>query len=225
MGLTLAIDTSTRVGSVGLGEHGIVVAESLLTVKATHSEAVLPEIRRLTERTGIALRDLETVVVGAGPGSFTGVRIAASFAKGICFACRIPLFAYSSLAAIAAGVGVSTPVCATLDARRGQVYAAGYRLGAELECVFGPEAMSVDMLPARLSDGDPWVLAGSGAGSVASIARSAGWTVADEELWQPRAAALLKLASDYPEAGRVQDISAWEPGYVRLPGAERSESG
>ena len=225
MALTLALDTSTPVGTVGLGENGLVLAESLLTVRATHSEAVLPEIRRMMEAVGRGVGDLESVVVGAGPGSFTGVRIAASFAKGICFPLSIPLFAYSSLAAIAAGVEGSDPVCATIDARRGQVYAAGFRLGPRLETLFGPEALAAESIAGLLSEGEPWVLAGSGVARLAQTARRAGWTIAGEELGQPRASALLRLAAEYPDDGRVEDIARWEPGYVRPSGAERAKRG
>jgi tRNA threonylcarbamoyladenosine biosynthesis protein TsaB len=204
MGLALALDTSTPVGAVGLGEDGTVLCESLLTVRATHSEAVLPEIRRVMKEAGRRIEDLESVVVGAGPGSFTGVRIAASFAKGICFSRSIPLYAYSSLAAIAAGVGGSDPVCATIDARRGQVYAAGYRLSQCFETLFGPEAVTVASIPDLLSEDESWTVVRDG---------------------QPRASALLRLASDYPEAGRVMDIARWEPGYVRPSSAELSGHG
>ena len=162
MTVTLALDTSTRIGAIGLGEAGDVLVESALEVRATHSEAVLPEIRRLMEVAGRGLDDLEAVVVGSGPGSFTGVRIAAAFAKGICHARSIPLYAYSTLAAIAVPAAGARPVCATIDARRGQVYAAGYSLGPEYECRFGPVAISADHLPGLLDESEPWLLAGGG---------------------------------------------------------------
>ncbi|MGB5526721.1 MAG: tRNA (adenosine(37)-N6)-threonylcarbamoyltransferase complex dimerization subunit type 1 TsaB, partial [Gemmatimonadota bacterium] len=121
--LRLALDTSTPVGSVAIGRDGEILAESLLRVRATHSEAVLPEIDRLLNDCGLGASDLQGVVVGGGPGSFTGVRIAASLAKGMCHARGLELFSFSSLAAVAAGAGCDGPVCAMFDARRGQVYA------------------------------------------------------------------------------------------------------
>ncbi len=100
--LQLALETSTAWGGVALAEDGALLAESTLDVRATHSETVLPEIDRLMQRCQRDVAALASVVVGAGPGSFTGVRIAASIAKGLCFARGLPLYAYSSLSALAA---------------------------------------------------------------------------------------------------------------------------
>ena len=73
--LTLALETSTRVGGVALARDGETVAEVSLPVRATHSETVLPSVARLLEDAGEGPEGLGRVVVGAGPGSFTGVRI------------------------------------------------------------------------------------------------------------------------------------------------------
>jgi tRNA threonylcarbamoyladenosine biosynthesis protein TsaB len=66
------------------------------------------------------------VIVGAGPGSFTGVRVAAATARGLAHGLGVPLYAYSSLAAVAMETGLDGNVCALFDARRGEVYAACY---------------------------------------------------------------------------------------------------
>lgn len=124
--LSLALETSTRLGSVAVGRDGELLAESSLSVRAAHSETVLPEVRRLLERCSVAPRELARVVVGAGPGSFTGVRIAASLAKGLCAATGAELTAFSGLAAVAAGTGMAGDVCVLLDARRDEVYAAAW---------------------------------------------------------------------------------------------------
>jgi len=92
--LTLALDTSTRTGSIALGLDGQLLAESRLSVQVVHSESVLPEIDRLFESVGFAPADIRRIVVGSGPGSFTGVRIAAALAKGIRAATGAELFAY-----------------------------------------------------------------------------------------------------------------------------------
>ena len=99
--LTLGLDTSTGEGSVALGRGDTILGEHILSVRATHSETVLPAIDELLTQEGLRAADLDAVVVGAGPGSFTGVRIAASLARGICFPTGAELLAYSSLAAIA----------------------------------------------------------------------------------------------------------------------------
>jgi tRNA threonylcarbamoyladenosine biosynthesis protein TsaB len=223
--LRLALDTSTPVGSVAIGKAGEVLAESLLRVRATHSEVVLPEIDRMLTGCGLNASDLRDVVVGGGPGSFTGVRIAASLAKGMCHARGLELFSFSSLAAVAAGAGCDRPVCAMFDARRGQVYAAGYRVGEGIEELFAPRAGSLDQVLTDLGELGTWCFAGDGAGAGEDMIRSAGGQVLDPDTWVPSARSLLWLAEVDPDGGRVADPANWEPGYVRLPAAQRGSSG
>jgi tRNA threonylcarbamoyladenosine biosynthesis protein TsaB len=223
--LRLALDTSTPVGSVAIGRGGEVLAESLLRVRATHSEAVLPEIDRLLTGCGLGASDLQGVVVGGGPGSFTGVRIAASLAKGLCHARGLELFSFSSLAAVAAGARCSGPVCAMFDARRGQVYAAGYRVDEGIEELFAPRAGALDQVLRDLVQPGKWCFAGDGAGAGEDAIRSAGGRMLDPDTWVPSARSLLWLAAVDPDRGRVADPRHWEPGYVRLPAAQRGTVG
>lgn len=223
--VSLALDTSTPLGSVAVGRDGRVLAESLLRVRATHSETVLPEIDRLLTDCGLAVQDLQALVVGGGPGSFTGVRIAASLAKGMCHARGLDLFSFSSLAAVAAGSGCEEPVCAMFDARRGQVYAAGYRVGEGIEELFAPRAGALDRVLTDLGEPGEWCFTGDGAGAGEEAIRRAGGRILDPDRWVPRAASLLWLASVDPGRGRVADPGSWEPGYVRLPAAQRGPGG
>jgi len=221
----LALDTSTPTGSVAVGCEGEILAESVLQVRATHSETVLPEIDRLLGACGLGPSDLRAVVVGGGPGSFTGVRIAASLAKGICHARGLDLYSYSSLAGVAAGADCEGPVCAMFDARRGQVYAAGYRIGSSIEELFGPRAVPIDELLEYLDEPARWCFAGDGAGAGRSSIEAAGGRVLPQARWVPRAGALLWLAAVVPEMGRVADPRRWEPAYIRLPAAQRNAGG
>lgn len=221
--LQLALETSTAWGGVALAEDGALLAESTLDVRATHSETVLPEIDRLMQRCQRDVAALASVVVGAGPGSFTGVRIAASIAKGLCFARGLPLYAYSSLSALAAGTGLRGPVCAMFDARRGEVYAAAFRDAAtsEVSTVIEPVAAPLTELLDRLEEPAEWSFVGEGAVAYAGIIEAAGGTLLPEELGQPGAVALLRLARTWPERGRVETPATWEPLYVRRSGAQR----
>lgn len=223
--LSLALDTSTRLGSVALAEGERLLGESSLSVRATHSETVMPEVRRLLRRAHRSAGDLDRVVVGAGPGSFTGVRIAASLAKGLCAATGAELAAHSSLAAVAAGTGLGGRICVLFDARRGQVYAAAYEETPPVSPSLGPLAAPVEDVLGRLPPG-PWTFAGGGA----RVHREAlegreGGRVLPFPHDAPRASALLALARAAPEAGRVDDPAAWEPQYVRASGAERPAAG
>lgn len=223
--LTLGLDTSTPTGSIALGLEGKVLAESRLSVQAVHSESVLPEIDRLVESTGFGPADIGRVVVGSGPGSFTGVRIAASLAKGIRAATGAELFAYSSLAAIAVGSEARGRVCAAIDARRGQVYAAGYDFDSGLAQVFVPLAERFDAVLARLDPPADWTLAAAIPEHLRQQAEQFGVDVLPSAAGEPRAIGLLYLAGLVPELGCVADPESWEPGYVRASSAERGLAG
>lgn len=101
----LAIDTSTALGSVAVGRSGELLAEVVVGVTVRHSEALLPAIDFALRAAGVEPAGLGGIVVGAGPGSFTGVRVAGATAKGLVRVLDIPLYAYSGLLALAAGVG------------------------------------------------------------------------------------------------------------------------
>lgn len=220
--LTLAIETSTPLASVALGDENGLIAESILAMRISHSESVVPEIGRLLSRESRTPGDVESVVVGAGPGSFTGVRVAASIAKGICFARGIPLFAYSGLLATAAGGGVPANICALFDARRREVYAAAYASVDPPRPVVEPCVRTVDRLLTELAPVGEWTFAGEAAVRFAEEIRAEGGKILPADRGVPRAATLLWLRSAYPALGRVADAAGWEPAYVRESGAERA---
>lgn len=219
--LILALDTSTAVGSVALGTDEDLLGEIDLPVEQRGSRTVLPGIRSLLEEADRSPREVGAVAVGAGPGSFTGVRIAAALAKGLCAAGGARLFAYSSTAVLAAGTDVSERVCVLLPARREVVYAAAYESVRPLKTRFGPVAETVEEVLERLVEPRRWSFAGPGVDDRAALLREAGARLLPGSAPGPRAASLLELVWTEPEAGRVEDPNAWEPAYVRPSGAER----
>lgn len=219
--LRLALETSTRLGSVALGDGPRLLAESSLSVRAAHSETVLPEVERVLDRTGRGICEVEEVVVGSGPGSFTGLRIGAALAKGLCAATGAGLRAYSSLAALAAATALPGRVCVLLQARRGEVFAAAFRSLRPLDLHFGPAVTTVDEALGALQDPADWRFAGEGALRHRDALEARGGRVLSALHGTPRAGALLELAAEQPDAGRVDDPSLWEPEYVRASGAER----
>jgi tRNA threonylcarbamoyladenosine biosynthesis protein TsaB len=148
----LAIDTSTWTASVAItDETGAVIAEGEARAE-THSENLLPLIASVAAQAGVAARDLDAIAVGVGPGSFTGLRIGFATAKGLAFAAGRPLWAVSSLAALALSCDVTLPTPAllvpVLDARRGEVFAGFYRRVGALIVAAGPERV---LPPAELA--------------------------------------------------------------------------
>ncbi|HEX7091775.1 MAG TPA: tRNA (adenosine(37)-N6)-threonylcarbamoyltransferase complex dimerization subunit type 1 TsaB [Longimicrobiales bacterium] len=219
----LAIETSTAIGGVAVGRGERLLAEVVVGVQARHSEAVLPAVEFALRAAGVPAERLAGVVVGGGPGSFTGVRLAAATAKGLIRALGVPLFAYSGLAALAAAVTAGDrPVCALFDARRGEVYAACYRFPgfARMEAILGPVACRIeDVL--RETAGMAPIFAGDGALRYRDAIERAGGAIAPPHAGVARASALLWLADLAPEAGRVDAPADWEPLYLRAAGSER----
>jgi tRNA threonylcarbamoyladenosine biosynthesis protein TsaB len=132
----LALDTATLTASVAVvrvarGGAPEVLAEGDTDSSGNASERLMPLVAELMERAGMRMADLDAVTVGAGPGSFTGLRIGLATAKGLAFAAEKPLWLVSSLGALAwsmdAGDALRVPV---LDARRGELYAGFYRRDA-----------------------------------------------------------------------------------------------
>jgi tRNA threonylcarbamoyladenosine biosynthesis protein TsaB len=230
-GPLLALDTSTSAGSVAVGDGGRVLCEITLGISGQHSTALMPAVDAAVRWAGLTPRDLRGVVVGGGPGSFTGLRIGAATAKGIVSTLGVPMWAYSGLLGAAAGCAVGgaegAVVCALFDARRRDVYAACYAFPdadgeSTVEEVWGVEALPLEQVLERVRGRGPVVFTGDGALQHAEeIRREASATVAPPHLALPRASSLLWLAARAPALGAVADPAGWEPEYVRASGAER----
>ncbi len=123
----LGLDSSGLVASAALVSDGILTAEYTIHNKKTHSQTLMPMIAEMLSMAGTEPGELDAVAVSEGPGSFTGLRIGASIAKGLAWTLKIPIIPVSSLMGLAANV--ETPgqiVCPIMDARRNQVYTAVY---------------------------------------------------------------------------------------------------
>ena len=120
----LAFDTSTEFLSIAIARDAEVYCFDTLAGQS-HSQLILPEIQNLLKRAELRLSDLNGLIFGAGPGSFTGVRIAAGVAQGLAFGAQLPVLGVCTLMALAQASGASK-VLACLDARMGEVYFAAY---------------------------------------------------------------------------------------------------
>ncbi|MDI6849010.1 MAG: tRNA (adenosine(37)-N6)-threonylcarbamoyltransferase complex dimerization subunit type 1 TsaB [Candidatus Saccharicenans sp.] len=127
--LLLAVDTTTRFGSVAVVRGGEVLAEVNYVSPSSHSRQVFRAMDEVIRVAGLKFNDLEGLAVAAGPGSFTGIRIGLSLMKALALASNLPLAGVSALDALALklllpGVEVMAPM---IDARKGEVFAAAYR--------------------------------------------------------------------------------------------------
>ena len=126
MGLILCLETATKVCSLSLVKDGIEVATiNHSSENYSHAERLNGLMIDLLEQTNVKLKDLDAIAISEGPGSYTGLRIGTSTAKGLCYALDIPLIAINSLKALAAEKrGQGTLICPMFDARRMEVYSA-----------------------------------------------------------------------------------------------------
>ncbi len=230
-GPVLALDSSTHVGSVAVGDSEGVRAEVTLGAGPGHSSSLLPAVERAMHAAGVSRGELSAVVVGGGPGSFTGLRVAAALAKGMVQALGVPLLAYSGLLAESAvGWGAEGAVCALFDARRRDVFAACYRFPAPIsssglpavEVALEPTALRLDELIERLRQDPPRLLVGDAARMYREeLERELGALVLPAHLGPSRASALVWLALWAPALAAAADAADWEPDYLRASGAER----
>ena len=239
-GCVVAIETSWRVGSVALAVNGSVVARRFLTTPSSHASGLIPAIRDVLHDAGTVVDRLAGVVVGSGPGSFTGVRIGGAAAKGLATSLGVPLYATSSLRAASCaeealrgvtglpmelrGEGAmrkreETRVVAgdrrehryvLLDARRERVYGASYDVGAD-----GPVQVTAPHGGTILDvihrrPSRGTVFVGGGALAHRALLRAAGYRTRPCPAGVPVADALLSCCGWEPV-----DAAGWEPEYVR----------
>lgn len=210
----LAIETATDALSLAVGARGR-VHETTLAAGQRQAELILGEIDRLLARAGIAVAALDGIAYGAGPGSFTGLRIACGVAQGIAAARGIPVLGVSTLAAIAEASGAPR-VIACLDARMGEVYHAAFeRRGDTLHEVIPAGLHRPERVP--LPPGDGWTGCGAGfaAHGMALAARHGAVLVAVLPDASPSAAAILRLAAPRLARGEGEDAAAAAPVYLR----------
>lgn len=217
----LALDTSTPVGSVAVAMGDRVVARARLTKQARHASALLPAVDETLAAAGLDPRAVDALVVGEGPGSFTGVRVAAATAKGLARSLNRPLYAVSSLAGEALCHDGPMVRYALFDARAERVYGACYGVGsARVETLVEPHAAELrDLLAGDVPAGAAFV--GDGAERHRGVIEGAGFQVKVAEGEAMSADGLLRWLARTPGARPLEDAASWEPEYVRVSGAER----
>lgn len=217
----LAVETSTLAGGVALLDGERVLAEYLLDVRVTHSERLMPAIDRLLTDAGWTVTTLQGLAVAIGPGSFTGLRIGLSAAKGLAWSLGIPVAGVPTLDAMAASLPFAAhPVCPVINARKGEVYCSLYRWdGAAMRREWDYLALSPESLAARLTE--PTVILGDEVAAVPSrYAR-----VAPPHRRMPSAAAVGVLGLARFRAGEVVSAIEVLPFYLRPSEAELKRRG
>lgn len=211
----LHIDTSNQPLSVAITEGNEVLAEFNSGMRINHSITMMSQIESLLEYTKLEMKDIEGIVVAKGPGSYTGLRIGVTAAKTLAYTLNIPLYAVSSLAAIAATVRMHefllVPV---IDARRNHVYAGIYRYkGVKLELVEDDTYISVDDLNQKLKEQHlPYLFIGMDAEKLAEQLKGPSYYCI------PRSAEMRRLINE----SYLVNAHTFEPTYLRISEAERN---
>ncbi len=146
--MQIAIDTSTETASLALVQDGKVLAELTWRCKQSHTTQLLPNLSHLLKQAGLSLEKADGIIVAKGPGSYNGLRVGVGTAKGLAFSLSIPIVGISTLEVEAfqhAGRGL--PVCAILNAGRGDIAAATYQMRRNKWCQLSAERLTtVDAL-------------------------------------------------------------------------------
>lgn len=225
----LLFDTSTPTGFLLVGGGARVLASATWQAEQSHSQKLIPQVRIALEMAGITESSLTHIAVGAGPGSFTGLRVALATAKGLAISLGLPIVAIPSLELFAAGVDVETgTIASTSDAFRGELYLGIYeKSGPALSLVGEIRSVTPERAIESIKElGKPAVMTGTGYQRYQPLfdaaflplplgeGRLSAGILAEGE-GEAHLTGLLHLAEHYVQEGRITDPAAVLPFYVR----------
>ena len=222
MSLILCIETGTDICSVGIARDGELVSLRESAEGRDHAKHVGVFVDELLRETGVSPDELDAVAVGMGPGSYTGLRIGVSFAKGLCYGLQIPLVAIGSLDALAevaiedneAGIldveaWDDAVLCPMVDARRMEVYTRLYTVAGEPLSDVKAEVVDETTF-ADVRRDKQLVIFGNGAAKCCESMPDATFVEV-----APSARGLARLAERRLQAGQTEDIAYFEPFYLK----------
>lgn len=222
MSLILCIETGTDICSVGIARNGELVSLRESDQGRDHAKRVAVFVNELLTETNIRTEELDAVAVGMGPGSYTGLRIGVSFAKGLCYGLNIPLIAIGSLDALTevaredyqAGIvdvkdWQNATLCPMVDARRMEVYTQLFSSEGTPLSEVSAEIITEQSFAQPRQQGQ-LVIFGNGAAKCREVLSDATFiNIA------PSARGLARLAEERLKAGKTEDIAYFEPFYLK----------
>ena len=224
MATILCIETSTDVCSVALCRDGIMLSLRELSEGYLHAEKLLPFILEVINEAGLAKKDIQAVAVSSGPGSYTGLRIGVSTAKGLCYALDIPLISVSTLQALAWKLKQDLPVkktketepvlfCPMIDARRMEVYTALFDVNLTEVMKITAEVMDEKAFSDYF---EKYTIYFTGDGAEKCKPLFAEQKKADFKLQSPASAfAMCELAEMAYQHGNFENLALFEPFYLK----------
>lgn len=216
MSLILSLETSTSVCSVALHHEGKIVATSEIHKEQSHASKLAVLIEEVMELSGHSMAELTAIAISSGPGSYTGLRIGTSTAKGLCYALNIPLISVDTLFLMAAQINgynvANAMLCPMIDARRMEVYCLV--TDAELQTLQPVEAKVIDenSFLDFLEQGQV-IFFGNGAAKCRPVIQHKHALFLNDEF--PSAAMLGSLAFEKFRQGAFEDLVSFEPFYLK----------
>ena len=222
--LTLAIDTSSKTESVAILNERDVIFEQSQLVMTNHAASLLVSIKQSLSAAGTRIEDIDLFALTVGPGSFTGLRIAASTIKGLALATGKPVVGVQTLEALAFNVAPSDKtICPFMDAKRNEVYTALYTITAD--------GIPREMLSSRVTSPDLFLRSLHGEVLFLGDGIQKYSRLIEELLWEKpffapphshfvRSSAVGLLGIHHYSKGLILDTLTFTPGYLRLPQAE-----
>lgn len=213
----LALDTATEACSVALHFHGKITSLNEVSPR-THTQRILPMVDELLKQAEIKINDVDFLVFGRGPGSFTGVRVGVSVAQGLAMGANLPVVAVSNLKAMAEEayqtLGASK-VVALIDARMNEVYFAQFeKNGEEWNEVVEEQVCSPEKAIAQIHLSDNVFVVGTGWAAYSQFSEQ-NLPLVVSEITLPSAQYMLSLAEVEIKKGNTQSALAIEPVYLR----------
>ena len=208
----LMMETSTECCSAAVSDGPVILAQRINETPKMHASQLAPYLQEVLQEAGLRAADLDAVAVSAGPGSYTGLRVGVSTAKGFCFGCGKPLIGVDTLRILALQAeGSFDRIVAMLDARRMEVYAAvfdgnGHRL-SETEAVILDENSYQDLLEAGTV-----LFIGPGAEKFRPVCNHPN---ASFQTCYPLASAMVTPAREALQKKEFEDIAYFEPFYLK----------
>lgn len=215
---TLLIETATQVCSVVLASEGRILARRDSDVPNAHSTRLSVFIQEVLDENRLTPRDLGAVCVSAGPGSYTGLRIGVSSAKGICYALGIPLVSVPTLLSMAALYYRQHPeykglVCPMIDARRMECYTMVVAPGLDVLRPTAADVITEDIFDEYLNRGEVTFI-GDGAAKTRPLLGNHPNARFDDS-FRLSAEGMIDLAAQRLAEGKTEDVAYFEPFYLK----------
>ena len=207
----ILIETSTSLCSVALAEDGAVTAYRESSAPKAHASLTAVFVQEVLQERGVTLSDCDAVCVSKGPGSYTGLRVGVSTAKGLCFGSGLPLIAVGTLdTLVTQAEGEYKYIIPMIDARRMEVYACVFENGVQIT---ETEPVIVDENSfAEYIEQGPCLFIGDGAGKCADVIKHPNAHFCQ---CNPKASAMLSPAMKSYNEKRFEDVAYFEPFYLK----------